>query len=207
MLQTNAIAKEAFALLKRLMAHQSLANFSLGGGTGLALRFGHRISVDLDLFCATDFIEEQILQEIKSGFNVQLNNTAKNTLNLVVDTVKVDVLSYKYPLLNKIDVIENIRLLSIEDIAAMKLSAVSSRGSRKDFFDLFFILKNFTMMQLIEFYKQKYQTDQYYHILKSLIYFEDADLEPDVQLVKPDLFWDDVKVFFEKTVNNFIRKS
>ena len=73
MLQISALTEKSFALLQKLMVCKSLSDFSLAGCTGLALRPGHRISVDLDLFCTGDFYEEQILQQLKSDFNIQLN--------------------------------------------------------------------------------------------------------------------------------------
>lgn len=206
MLQINTVTGAALKLLKKLMAHNSLKEFSLAGGTGLALRIGRRISDDLDLFCLNDFSEEQILQDLKSDFNVQLNNISRNTLNLQIDDIKVDILSYKYPLLEEIEIIENIRFLSIKDIAAMKLSAVSSRGCKKDFYDLYFILKDYTLNELLEFYKIKFKTDQFYHILKSLVFFDDAEIEPDPLLLDKDITWEFVKTTFEKTVNDFIRQ-
>lgn len=206
MLQINTVSEAALKLLKKLMAHTSLKEFSLAGGTGLALRIGRRISDDLDLFCLNDFSEEQILQNLKSDFNIQLNNISRNTLNLQIDDIKVDILSYKYPLLEEIEIIENIRFLSIKDIAAMKLSAISSRGCKKDFYDLYFILKDYTLNELLEFYKIKFKTDQFYHILKSLIFFDDAELEPDPRLLDKDITWEFVKTTFEKTVNDFIRQ-
>ena len=206
MLQINTVTVAALKLLKKLMVHKSLKEFSLAGGTGLALRIGRRISDDLDLFSLNDFSEEQILQDLKSDFNIQLNNISRNTLNLQIDDIKVDILSYKYPLLEKIEIIENIRFLSIKDIAAMKLSAISSRGCKKDFYDLYFILKDYTLNELLEFYKIKFKTDQFYHILKSLVFFDDAELEPDPLLLDKDITWEFVKTTFEKTVNDFIRQ-
>jgi len=206
MLQIDAAGPNTISLLQDLMSTRILKDFSLAGGTGLALRMGHRISVDLDLFCTKDFTPEQILQELQSDFNIQINNISKNTLNLIINEIKVDVLSYKYPLLKEIEIEQGIRMFSVEDISAMKLSAVSSRGSKKDFYDLYFILKIYSLSQLFEFYKKKYQTDQYYYVLKSLIYFEDAELEPDVQLTKTMHSWNDVKRFFEKTVKEFINQ-
>ncbi len=206
MLQINTVTVAALKLLKKLMVHKSLKEFSLAGGTGLALRIGRRISDDLDLFCLNDFSEEQILQDLKSDFSIQLNNISRNTLNLEIDDIKVDILSYKYPLLEEIEIIENIRFLSIKDIAAMKLSAISSRGCKKDFYDLYFILKDYTLNELLEFYKIKFKTDQFYHILKSLVFFDDAELEPDPLLLDKDITWEFVKTTFEKTVNDFIRQ-
>ena len=207
MFQVNAITPTTLKVLNKLMAHPSLSDFALAGGTALALRFGHRISVDLDLFSPKDFSAETLLQELREDFEVDIQNVSKNTLNLLMNGIKVDILVYKYPQLEAIDTIDTIRLFSIPDIAAMKLSAVSSRGSKKDFYDLYFLLKQFPLPMLLNFYQKKYQTEQYYHILKSLIFFDDAETEPEPRLLQKALSWDEIKIEFEKVVRAFVKQD
>ncbi len=207
MLQTNALTPDTWGLLNRLMAHPSLNDFALAGGTSLALRLGHRISVDLDLFSTKNFSAETLLQELREDFKIDIQNISKNTLNLQIDGIKADILAYKYPLLEDIETIDNIRLFSVPDIAAMKLSAVSARGSKKDFYDLHFLLKQYPLPALLDFYKKKYQTDQYYHILKSLIFFDDAEDEPEPRRLQQTVSWEAIKSRFEKTVRALIEQE
>ncbi|MBN2423833.1 MAG: nucleotidyl transferase AbiEii/AbiGii toxin family protein [Calditrichaceae bacterium] len=203
MLQKQAVDKPVLKLLSDLMNVDILQSFALGGGTSLALRLGHRISADIDLFTNEDFNPDMLLQELKKSFDIQLISTAKNTLNTTINTIKTDILAYKYPLLGKVETIDNIRLLSIKDVSAMKLSAVASRGSKKDFYDLYVLLQQFQLKELIAFYELKFSTDQYYHILKSLVYFDDAELEPEPIAVWENLNWNDIKKFFIKLIQNY----
>ena len=94
-----------------------------------------------------------------------------------------------------------------KDIAAMKLSAISGRGSKKDFVDIYFLLKQFTLKELIEFYTQKYFDGSEYLVLKSLTYFNDADTDVDVNLIE-DISWEEVKGKILDTVRDYVsRKS
>ena len=206
MLQINAITPGLYKLLKSLMARPELNDFALAGGTGLALQIGHRISVDLDLFSSMDFEPEMLLSQLKEDFTIELYNTSRNTLNTQINTIKVDILAYKYPLLNSMILEENIRIYSIEDIAAMKLSAISSRGSKKDFYDIYFLLKKYSLMELLDFYKRKFETNQYYHIIKSLLFFEDAEADPDPKIVEQRITWSEIKKDLEKKIKQYLEK-
>ena len=206
MLRTDAIAPETLDLLGRLMVRSELQDFALAGGTGLALQIGHRLSVDLDLFSASDFEPEVLLDRLRDEFRTELHNISKNTLNLHINGTKVDLLTYTYPMLNSLIQEGNIRIYSMEDIAAMKLSAVSSRGSKRDFYDLYYLLKKYSLSELLDFYKRKFETEQYYHIIKSLIFFEDAETEPDLKLIQSNLSWDMVKSGLENAVREYTSK-
>jgi len=187
------------------MNSSELKDFALAGGTGLALQIGHRISYDLDLFNQKSYNEEKLLQSLSNSFKLEVINKEANSLNLFLEGIKVDLLSYRYPLLESIQIIDGIRIFSIKDIAAMKISAISSRGSKKDFYDIYFILKIYSLEKIIEFYLNKFSMEQYYHVLKSLIYFDDAELEPNPELLAKAPSWPDIKVFFEEIVTNFIK--
>ena len=207
MLQTKAVKQHTFALLKELMSISVLNDFSLAGGTGLALQLGHRFSEDIDLFSENEYDENQALQALRRIFNIEIILKEKNSLSLLVNDVKVDILSYQYPLLEDIINDDGIRIYSIPDIAAMKLSAISSRGSKKDFYDIYFILKKFSLEQILNFYCKKFSTKYYYHVLKSLVYFQDAETEPDPVLINSNIGWVDVKDFMERIVENFIKSK
>lgn len=206
MLRTDAIAPEPLELLGRLMLRPELQDFALAGGTGLALQTGHRLSVDLDLFSARDFEPEVLLDRLRDEFRTELHNISKNTLNLHINGTKVDLLTYKYPMLNSLIQEGNIRIYSMEDIAAMKLSAVSSRGSKRDFYDLYFLIKKYSLSELLDFYKRKFETEQYYHVIKSLIFFDDAEGEPDPRLINSNLTWKMIKSELENAVREYTSK-
>lgn len=201
MLHTESVAPATLGLLKKLTQLPSLKNFNLVGGTALALQIGHRVSVDLDFFNPNPFEVEDVLQEIKAeNYNITIIGKQANNLNILVNGVKIDILKYTYPLIKPPIEVGGVKMLAKEDIAAMKLSAITNRGDKKDFTDLYFLLKEIDFNRLISFYKEKYQIDEVFHVYKSLVYFEDADLHADLKMLKP-ASWDAIKSFFKKLIS------
>ena len=177
MLFKETIEPSSLELLKRLQSTNLLKEFHLAGGTSLALQIGHRISVDLDLFTQNDFETNQILEFLEDSFNFHLTYSSKNTLKGNIGDVNLDLISHKYPLINKPIQIQEIRLLSIPDIAAMKLNAIAGNGTRsKDFVDIYFILKQFSLSEIINFYKTKYSNRNQLHVVKSLVFFDEISV-------------------------------
>jgi predicted nucleotidyltransferase component of viral defense system len=129
--------------------------------------------------------------------------TNTNWLGVKFEGVKIDVLKYPYTLLNMPLEIDGIRLVSQADIAAMKLSAISSRGAKKDFIDLFFLLQTFTLPEMLEFYTLKFGIHEHFHVLRSLTYFEDAELEATPKMLKR-VSWPKVKKAIEKEVRKYL---
>jgi hypothetical protein len=193
MLQRKTVETRTLELLVDLLALESLQDFSLGGGTALALKFGHRLSIDLDLFTKYPFNTEEVLFEIRKRFEaISVLNINRNSISLAVNGIKVDILSHQYPLLQPHELIEDVRFLSLQDIAAMKLSAVAQRGSKKDFFDLIELSNHYLLSELLSFYDQKYNDANHFYVLKSIIYFEDAEEEPD-PIILNGMSWEAVK--------------
>lgn len=157
-------------------------SFALAGGTALALRLGHRISVDLDLFSPESFDSEQLAEEIQKSEALFQLRTMPNTINAIADGVKIDCIAHRYNQLAPIETINYYRLYSIKDIAAMKLSAVGGRGARKDFYDIAALLSVMTLSEMIECFVQKYPNADTFHTIRALSYFEDADDEDEVIL-------------------------
>jgi predicted nucleotidyltransferase component of viral defense system len=204
MLYRETVEFSTLELLRRLLSLAPFNDFALAGGTALALQYGHRISVDLDLFVGSSFNTEEALQSIKeSEVSFQVLGQGKNTLNLVIEGVKVDLLSHQYPQLSEQIDLEGIRLMSIKDIAAMKLSAMAQRGSKKDFFDVDELLKHFSLRELISFYSKKYNEQNLFYLLKSMTYFEDAEAEPNPKVLN-GVSWMDVKSNLIKAANSYI---
>ncbi len=106
--------------------------------------------------------------------------------------VEVDLLKFSYPFLKPIVKEGNIRMLAMEDIAAMKLSAIAGRGSKKDFYDIYYLLHKFDLEELFGFFAGKFPTTNTFQIIKSLTYFDDADVEPDPITYEP-VDWELVK--------------
>ena len=199
MLQYGTVNKGTLGLLKELMTMPELKDFFLVGGTALALRLGHRFSIDLDLFTLEEFDSESLLTDIKAKFEVTEVEKSKNTLNLSIEfpknsdnNVKIDLIRYAYPLLKPVAEIDGIRLLEIEDIIPMKLSAVAARGSKKDFYDIYFLLKGYTLEDMFGFFDRKFDNMNKFHIIKSLTYFDDADKETDPKTTEK-ITWKKIK--------------
>ncbi len=165
------------------------------GGTALSLQLGHRISVDLDLFSNLEFSENVLVEKLESIADVKIFQKAKNTLNIEANGVKVDLIRYNYPTLEPIKVVDNIRLLNIQDIACMKLD----RGAKKDFFDLYFILKSYSLTEILKFHRKKFNRIEQFHIVKSLTYFADAEEEPNPIMIEK-ISWKEVKEYISESV-------
>ena len=202
MLYTSAIPSGTLSLLKNLMAIDELSEFNLAGGTALALHIGHRISYDLDFFGHTDIDLTEVLELLRPGYPLQEMHRTQNILALDINGVKVDFVKYAYPLIGVPQELEEIRLISIEDIAAMKLDAIKGRGRKRDFYDVYFLLKKFDLPSLLEFHLKKYGQDTRFLILKSMVYFDDAENDVPVQLLHEEISWEEVKTVITRQVKN-----
>jgi len=201
-MQVNiAILPENQQTLFNTLKNDSWINeYYLAVGTGLALQYNHRKSVDFDFFKDYDFTNEEIIEKLRNIGKVQVQSEAKNTLHALVDNIQVSFLGYKYPLLKDFSTVGHIKIADHLDIACMKLSAIVSRGTKKDFVDLYFLLQNFKLDELFHHYEKKYAVKDYtYILLKSLVYFEDADQDPMPVLYEP-VSWEKIKYTITKEV-------
>lgn len=203
----QAVDIPTLELIKILQSKNYLKDFHLVGGTALALHLYHRKSADIDLFSNFSFDASLLLENIRQDFSYQLDLTAINTLKGSIDNIKVDFLAHRYPYLFEPVTLSGIVMLSLPDIAAMKLNAISTSGQRsKDFIDLYYLLDHFDLNSLLSFYKKKYAQENDVFILKSIMYFDDVDLSDWPVLVKdPQLQWKEVKRKLEKTVMQYIK--
>lgn len=178
MLQKQTTSPELLELLTKLMLDGFFQKFILVVGTSLALQIGHRNSVDINLFGQQE-INKDVFEDRLNNYGItEISQSTKNILISSVNNIKVDFVNYNYPLLKPYKKIENVRLASLEDIAAMKLNAIMGKGSKKDFIDLYFLLKKFSMKEIFDFYTDKYTNGSKFLVLKSLVYFTDADGQP-----------------------------
>ncbi len=157
MLCYHAIPDEVKALLHRLSPLEALREFALGGGTSLALRFGHRWSVDLNFFTLDEFAPDVLFGRMGLAEATVLAQ-ARNSLTLEAGGVKVDLLRHHYPLLGSPDALDGLRLLSVPDLAAMKINAIVNRGSKKDFFDLALLLGHLSLSEMLVFFRTSMPT-------------------------------------------------
>jgi len=174
-----------------------LGDFYLAGGTALALHLGHRRSVDLDFFSTESFDEERLIAGLQGLPNLAVLSKSPQTVYLHISGTKVSFIGYAYPLLFPCSHFQGVTVADVRDIACMKLSALASRGSRRDFVDLYVVTRDYGISQILELFRQKFATANYnvLHVWKSLTYFADAEKEP-----MPDMLvsisWDEVKEYF-----------
>jgi hypothetical protein len=187
-------------LLSCLGEQDFLRRFYLAGGTALALQLGHRRSVDLDFFSESDEVHGQTRQEIISTLgklNGQVIENVDGNLLLLVDEIHVGFYSYGYPLLEPTLEFDNVRLASLLDIGLMKLDALVGRGSRKDFYDLYFICQQIPLVNILTAGERKYPMMRDFALMsvESFLQFEIAnrDFQPEILA---DLPWDSVQQFF-----------
>ncbi len=205
MLHTQTVEPITLGLLKRLMADEALNEFNLVGGTALSLQIGHRKSIDLDMFCHTDFEASIILQHlIDEGYNPSVLHNFKQTLIVEIEGVKVDFIRFRYPFAQKIQVVEGIRLTSIKDIACMKIDAIMGRGRKKDFCDLYFLLRQFKLNEIMIWYQQMFQHSTLFHVYKSLTWFDDANLDGELEVYDKKYSWEKAKTVIIKVVEKTI---
>ena len=176
MLYKETVEPATLDLIRQLQGDPSLSEFLLVGGTALSFMIGHRVSRDIDLFTVSDFDAMAMLEHLEQQYRFSLQFMKKNTLKGIVDGVFVDLLTHPYPYVRPPVESEGIRMISREDIAAMKLNAISGNGTRaKDFIDVYFLLKEFSLGELLSFYGSKYAERNTFHVAKSLTWFDDMD--------------------------------
>jgi hypothetical protein len=207
MLQTQTVEPRTFSLLTQLMKLPALADFYLVGGTALSLQFGHRISVDLDLFGHTHFDREVIIKVLEEEYRNDFSYDGKiNSWGIFgfIRDVKVDIINYKHPVIQQPVTIDGIRMYSTEDIIAMKINAILGRSMKKDFWDVYELLKHYTIDQFISFHSKKFPSQQLMiTIPQALVYFEDAE-ESEEPISLKGQTWEGVKKFIQQKVNDFL---
>ena len=202
MLHYETVEPHTLELLNSLMKISIFENLRLVGGTSLSLQIGHRKSIDLDLFGKADLTEIDISKAISPLGEVKLLKKTPNIYIYLINGIKVDFVNYPYPWLENQILFDGIRLATKKDIAAMKLSAIAGRGTKKDFVDLFYLLKDYTLADLLSSFKQKYHDGSEFLVLKSLTYFEDAN---DGEIEMFDNYgWKKIKQFIIKSHQSYL---
>jgi predicted nucleotidyltransferase component of viral defense system len=207
MLFTQTVNPKTLDLLQKLMHLLVLDKFMLVGGTNLSLQLGHRISIDLDIFSNQNFLSAEIIPDIQHHFSdFELIRSTEKSFSGTIEGVKIDIISHQYPYLNPVTEIDGIRLLSLPDIAAMKLGAMVQRGAKKDFWDIAELLNYYSIDEMLGFFERKYSNSDYGYIIHSLYYFDDAELENDPIDLK-NVKWEDVKNKIKKATDEFINRK
>jgi predicted nucleotidyltransferase component of viral defense system len=192
MLYYETIDAATLQLLKELQDVDVFQDLRLVGGTSLALQLGHRKSIDLGFFGKVDFEQIDVKEVFGKFETVTAIKKSKNINIFEINGVKVDFVNYNYPWLQDLLIEDDLRLAQKKDIAAMKIAAITGRGSKKDFVDLYYLLNEFSIEQILGFYKQKYLDASEFIALKSLSYFDDANEDLPLDMLK-DISWENVK--------------
>ena len=180
----------------------------LAGGTALAVQLGHRISYDLDFFTNQDFQIESVISKIRRIENTfQIISAEEGSLIAEVGGIKVSLFKYDYEFLEKPVIYRKIRIAGIPDIASMKVIAISQRGTKRDFVDLFVILQEMPFHKIADHMMRRFGKERVnpVHIGKSLVYFSDADSDPEpAYLENRKIKWEKIKSFFRGHVKQFV---
>lgn len=209
----NAISKNTQKNLELLSQLEEINQFYLAGGTAAAFHFGHRISLDLDFFTRADFDNEKLTAELSELGKLSVDQTRKNTFLGSLNRVKISFFKYPYPLLEETQKYKGIKIAGLADIGAMKIEAISGRGTKRDFIDLYILCQRFQPLEdILRLFDKKYAGVDFswIHIMKSLSYFEDAEADEVPRLLEP-IDWKKVKKFFlvetKKIVFNSFRQA
>jgi hypothetical protein len=176
------------------------------GGTSLALQCGHRLSIDLDFF-STDLIDyEDFYLNLKPLGKVEMVSRSKYINCFYINDIKVDFVSLPYKWLENPIIEDSIRLAGLKDIAAMKLSAITNRGSKKDFIDIALLIDRLGLSEMISLYHEKYPDGSAMMVMRSLVYFEDAEHQSDPIMLMP-YNWNNVKQLILEESKKYLAES
>jgi hypothetical protein len=199
----NKRQKSALALLK---GSPEVSKFYLAGGTALALHLGHRYSKDFDFFTNKQFKVETLLRGLQRRGKCQDIRKDWGTLFLEFDAILCSFIFYKYPLLDPPAMTSwGFGIVSVREIGAMKIMAIGDRGRRRDFVDLYFIVRDLGIEKVWQDFETKYAGTGYdsYHFLRALTYFDDAEPENMPKMIE-EVEWKEVKKFFETEVKKIV---
>lgn len=203
MLHLNTIDSVVQSTLQSLFSKPYLNNFALAGGTSLALQYGHRKSIDIDLFAYENVEMSEIALQLENDYvDFKLVKVTRSFIFCFINGVKADFVKHSNNLVIKPFVVEEgIMMFSAEDIGAMKLGAISGRGVKKNFYDLYILLQHFSLSDLLAWHDKKFKSDSSWMALRSLQYFVDADESPIPELIIDFPTWKKIKKFIIDKVN------
>jgi len=203
MLSYKTIHADTLELLKSLSAEPLFSHLRLVGGTSLALQYGHRNSVDLDFFGHIEVDDEELLDALRKYGTLQVVKLSANIKIFTLNGVKLDVVNYSYKWIDEPVCEDGLLLASPKDIAAMKINAIEGRGTKKDFIDVFELLKHYSLEAILKFHEEKYPEASKFRALMSLSYFDDADMQPMPVMFIPET-WEAMKHSIQNAVTSFV---
>lgn len=199
--------------LERLMQIEEFSPFRLVGGTSLSLRYGHRMSDDIDLFTDAEYRSidfhklQDILRQIFPFCKGECGNLVSFGTSYLVgnnkeESVKLD-LFYTDTFIRPIEHHDSIRMAAVDDIVAMKMEVVANSGRKKDFWDLHMLHNSYSLEDMLSLYESRYPYGaSREECLKGLTNFAIADGDPDPTCLE-DRVWQFIKLDFTDWVTQF----
>lgn len=203
----NALRPQQLALLDELSEIKIITdNFYLAGGTALALKLGHRESNDFDFFCENAFNAKDYINIIERKYNGIVTSSTNDTVVGIIKDVSISFFLYPYKLLDNFENYKNVRLASLKDLACMKFKALSQRGLKRDFYDIYEILKIIQPIELKFLMLDKYKSNgsSFYHLARCLVYFNDAE-EDKNPISLNGTKWETVKTYLIKNQTKILK--
>lgn len=212
----EAVTTQCQQALKLLRNQPLLAGYYLAGGTALALQIGHRISTDLDWFTPSHLLEEQERDAFRATFAAtgafEVKREQDNQLYARLAGADVSFIYQHHPLLESTVDYDGIPIASPTDIGVMKLAAINSRGTRRDFVDLYCLRDVVTLERLFQLAEVKY-TDRSSFLditVRAIAYFADAEQQPMPHMLWMNVKWNDVVKYCEsgaKWLTHYLRNK
>lgn len=203
MLHTQTVEAATLDLTRILINDAELSAFNLVGGTALSLMMGHRKSIDIDLFTDRDFDSQHLSSHLSKTYPVQRMRILKNGIFCFIDNIKVDLIAHQYPILKLLKTEDGIRMLSMEDISAMKLSAILNSGRRlKDFVDMHFLLEKFPLEKMTAAFVQKYPDANVQMAHNALLYHSDINIDDKVDFLGREISLKEIESRLKAAVAN-----
>lgn len=203
----EAVSSEQLDLLNKFSDIKEITDsFYLAGGTAMALQLGHRKSDDFDFFCSGKFNSEIYSDIIINNFGGTVTYLSPDTVTGVISKTSISFFLYPYKLIREFKKYENINLANLEDLACMKFKALSQRGAKRDFYDIFEFLKRIQPLELKNYMIEKFNLNgnSFYHLARCLVYFEDAERDPD-PISLNGTTWDTVKSYLIKNQHKILK--
>ena len=200
MLQEGCVSERLLALVRKLEKEAAFKDYFLVGGTALSLQIGHRKSDDIDLFTGRELQIPEIEKYLKQNYGgkYQLINSQRMIYQVMIEGIKVDFVHHPFELVEPVHHESGVAYLGKKDIAAMKLHAIETDGSRaKDFVDIFFLLKEIPLEKMFKYYRKKFSTDNIFNAKRSLGFFGDV----------PEESWKEVRLIDRKVTASLVKKT
>lgn len=204
MLHYNTVSTELLDIIKAIASNDDFNNFRLCGGTGLALQKGHRISVDADFVAQEILSADELIGKVLRNFSTVTDiHTGKHGVFCKIGNIKTDFLTWSIPFIRNEIVIDQIKLTDVEEIIAMKLFAILQRGEKKDYMDVASMLSDYSLHQMIGFYKERHKGSDDLIVLRFLAGYTDIEKQPDPKMLN-GLTWLQCKNILLQAVKEYL---